>query len=149
MNQEKFAKDTDKKSQYRYGSVLFVIALAVIPALVVGTLSYLRALKDGYADYNQQMIRIVEGIDAHADDLLQNIKSLNKALAASEDVVKANGKITSYVNLKPEAGESTVRMIPGRAGADEKKLYDIMQKFVEAFPSIIYITLATRATEES
>ena len=144
MNKKHNAKNI-AKSQYRYGSVLLIISLAVLPALVVGSLNYVRALKDGYKDYNRQMRQTVESIDSQAADLVESIRYLNTALSSTDDVVQCNGNITSYINLKPDAGESTVAMIPGRAGAAEKRLYDMMQKFVEAFPSVTYLTLATES----
>jgi len=144
MNKKHGAKNT-AKSQYRYGSVLLIISLAVLPALVVGSLNYVRALRDGYENYNRQMRQTVESIDNQAVDLVESIRYLNTALSLTEDIVQCNGKITSYINLKPESGEKTIAMIPGRAGEIEKRLYDIMQKFVEAFPSVTYLTLATES----
>ena len=144
MNKKHGTKNT-AKSQYRYGSVLLIISLAVLPALVVGSLNYVRALRDGYENYNRQMRQTVESIDNQAVDLVESIRYLNTALSLTEDIVQCNGKVTSYINLKPESGEKTVAMIPGRAGEIEKRLYDIMQKFVEAFPSVTYLTLATES----
>ena len=119
MNKKTVAKNT-AKSQYRYGSVLLIISLAVLPALVVGSLNYVRALRDGYENYNRQMRQTVESIDNQAVDLVESIRYLNTALSLTEDIVQCNGKITSYINLKPESGEKTIAMIPGRAGEIEK-----------------------------
>lgn len=100
MNKKHDTKNT-AKSQYRYGSVLLIISLAVLPALVVGSLNYVRALRDGYENYNRQMRQTVETIDNQAVDLVESIRYLNTALSLTEDIVQCNGKITSYINLKP------------------------------------------------
>ncbi|MGI5174610.1 HAMP domain-containing protein [Treponema sp. OMZ 840] len=145
METKSTVKAAERKSRYRYGSVMLITALAVVPALTVGIFNYIRALNESYANYNLKMNEKVYGIDTHVNDLIENLKDLNTALVRTEPIVQADGKITSYVNLKAETPENTVRMLPERFGKEERALYDMFQKFVEAFPSVTYLTVGTES----
>ena len=138
-----FGEDGSKKSLSRYGSIIIVLALAVVPALTVGIWNYTRALNQSYAQHDAQVLAAFNDIDMRIGILLSNLKELSTAVSKTEPVVHSNGKITSYVNLKAETPEKTVRMIPGRASQDEKRLYDMMKSFVDTLSSITYMTVAT------
>lgn len=138
-----FGEDGSKKSLSRYGSIIIVLALAVVPALTVGIWNYTRALNQSYAQHDAQVLAAFNDIDMRIGILLSNLKELSTAVSKTEPVVHSNGKITSYVNLKAETPEKTVRMIPGRTSQDEKRLYDMMKSFVDTLSSITYMTVAT------
>ena len=142
-NNKTFTEDGSKKSLSRYGSIIIVLALAVVPALTVGILNYTRTLKQGYANYNVQVRAAFSDIDMRIGNLLSNLQELSTAVSRTEPVVHSNGKITSYINLKAETPENTVRMIPGRTSEEEKNLYDMMKSFVDTISSITYMTIAT------
>ncbi|PIE97922.1 MAG: methyl-accepting chemotaxis protein [Treponema sp.] len=117
--------------------------MAIIPALTVGFINYIRSLNQNYENYNKQIDNACLHIDSEIRYLLRDLKELNKALIKSDLVLNANGNITSYVNLKANTAKGKIKMSPEVFGQYELNLYNMLKDFVDSFSSVTYLTVAT------
>ncbi len=127
----------------KYAVVLIV--LASVPALIVSMGSYIYMVNQSYASIDKEIDNAVSEIDLKVGTTLAGLSELNSSIVKLDLIKYANGKITSYVNLKPDSTDGKVKMDPDSFGMEEKRIYDMMKSFVTAFSSIPYMTLATEA----
>ena len=125
----------------KYGSILMITAFAVIPALAVGMINYFTSLHKNYESYNRQINFAANSVDTEVSNFIADLQQLNDALAQLTLVQDAVDHLTSYI--RSTADGSAVPMDPALFGAEEKRAFDMMKSFVDRFPDVIYMTIAS------
>ena len=125
----------------KYGSILIITAFAVIPALAVGMINYFTSLHKNYESYNRQINFAANSVDTEVSNFIADLQQLNDALAQLTLVQDAVDHLTSYI--RSTADGSAIPMDPALFGAEEKRAFDMMKSFVDRFPDVIYMTIAS------
>ena len=125
----------------KYGSILMITAFAVIPALAVGMINYFTSLHKNYESYNRQINFAANSVDTEVSNFIADLQQLNDALAQLTIVQDAVDHLTSYI--RSTVDDSAVPMDPALFGAEEKRAFDMMKSFVDRFPDVIYMTIAS------
>ena len=125
----------------KYGSILMITAFAVIPALAVGMINYFTSLHKNYESYNRQINFAANSVDTEVSNFIADLQQLNDALAQLTLVQDAVDHLTSYI--RSTADGSAIPMDPALFGAEEKRAFDMMKSFVDRFPDVIYMTIAS------
>ena len=125
----------------KYGSILMITAFAVIPALAVGMINYFTGLHKNYESYNRQINFAANSVDTEVSNFIADLQQLNDALAQLTIVQDAVDHLTSYI--RSTADGSAAPMDPALFGAEEKRAFDMMKSFVDRFPDVIYMTIAS------
>ena len=125
----------------KYGSILIITAFAVIPALAVGMINYFTSLHKNYESYNRQINFAANSVDKEVSNFIADLQQLNDALAQLTLVQDAVDHLTSYI--RSTADDSAIPMDPALFGQEEKRAFDMMKSFVDRFPDVIYMTIAS------
>ena len=125
----------------KYGSILIITAFAVIPALAVGMINYFTSLHKNYESYNRQINFAANSVDTEVSNFIADLQQLNDALAQLTLVQDAVDHLTSYI--RSTVDDSAIPMDPALFGAEEKRAFDMMKSFVDRFPDVIYMTIAS------
>ena len=125
----------------KYGSILMITAFAVIPVLVVGMINYFTGLHKNYESYNRQINFAANSVDKEVSNFIADLQQLNDALAQLTLVQDAVDHLTSYI--RSTVDDSAIPMDPALFGAEEKRAFDMMKSFVDRFPDVIYMTIAS------
>jgi len=125
----------------KYGSILIITAFAVIPALAVGMINYFTSLHKNYESYNRQINFAANSVDTEVSNFIADLQQLNDALAQLTIVQDAVDHLTSYI--RSTVDDSAIPMDPALFGAEEKRAFDMMKSFVDRFPDVIYMTIAS------
>lgn len=125
----------------KYGSILMITAFAVIPALAVGMINYFTSLHKNYESYNRQINFAANSVDTEVSNFIADLQQLNDALAQLTLVQDAVDHLTSYI--RSTVDDSAIPMDPALFGAEEKRAFDMMKSFVDRFPDVIYMTIAS------
>ena len=125
----------------KYGSILIITAFAVIPALAVGMINYFTGLHKNYESYNRQINFAANSVDKEVSNFIADLQQLNDALAQLTLVQDAVDHLTSYI--RSTADDSAIPMDPALFGQEEKRAFDMMKSFVDRFPDVIYMTIAS------
>ena len=125
----------------KYGSILIITAFAVIPALAVGMINYFTSLHKNYESYNRQINFAANSVDKEVSNFIADLQQLNDALAQLTLVQDAVDHLTSYI--RSTVDDSAIPMDPALFGAEEKRAFDMMKSFVDRFPDVIYMTIAS------
>ena len=125
----------------KYGSILIITAFAVIPALAVGMINYFTSLHKNYESYNRQINFAANSVDKEVSNFIADLQHLNDALAQLTLVQDAVDHLTSYI--RSTVDDSAIPMDPALFGAEEKRAFDMMKSFVDRFPDVIYMTIAS------
>ena len=125
----------------KYGSILIITALAVIPAFVLGMINYFTSLSKNYESRKQQIAFATDSVDTEVSNFIANLEQLNDVLVQLSPVQNATDHLTSYI--RPIVDGSTIPMDPALFGAEEKKAFDMMHSFVERFSAVNYMTIAS------
>lgn len=125
----------------KYGSILMITAFAVIPVLVVGMINYFTGLHKNYESYNRQINFAANSVDKEVSNFIADLQQLNDALAQLTLVQDAVDHLTSYI--RSTVDDSATPMDPALFGAEEKRAFDMMKSFVDRFPDVIYMTIAS------
>lgn len=125
----------------KYGSILIITAFAVIPALAVGMINYFTGLHKNYESYNRQINFAANSVDTEVSNFIADLQQLNDALAQLTLVQDAVDHLTSYI--RSTVDDSAIPMDPALFGAEEKRAFDMMKSFVDRFPDVIYMTIAS------
>ena len=125
----------------KYGSILIITAFAVIPALAVGMINYFTSLHKNYESYNRQINFAANSVDTEVSNFIADLQQLNDALAQLTLVRDAVDHLTSYIRSTVDG--SAIPMDPALFGAEEKRAFDMMKSFVDRFPDVIYMTIAS------
>jgi len=132
-----------KKMPLKFKYALIIIILASVPAIAVGIGAYIYILNQNYRQIDAEIYNAVSETDLQVNIFLDDLSKLNSSIIKSDLIKNANGKITSYINLKADMPDGTIKMDPDHFGTEEKIIYNMMKSFVDSFPSIPYMTLAT------
>jgi methyl-accepting chemotaxis protein len=125
----------------KYGSILIITAFAVIPALAVGMINYFTGLHKNYESYNRQINFAANSVDTEVSNFIADLQQLNDALAQLTLVQDAVDHLTSYI--RSTVDDSATPMDPALFGTEEKRAFDMMKSFVDRFPDVIYMTIAS------
>ncbi|AGT43925.1 methyl-accepting chemotaxis protein [Treponema pedis str. T A4] len=132
-----------KKIPLKFKYAIIIIVLAAIPAISVGVGAYLYIVNQSYEKLDSAFYDAASEFDSNLGIFLDNLSKLNSSIVKSDLIKNANGKITSYINLKADEPDGTVKMNPAAFGKEEKEIYDMMKTFVDSYDSIPYMTVAT------
>ena len=135
------SRSSTQKLFAKYGSILIITAFAVIPALAVGMINYFTSLHKNYESYNRQINFAANSVDKEVSNFIADLQQLNDALAQLTLVQDAVDHLTSYI--RSTVDDSAIPMDPALFGAEEKRAFDMMKSFVDRFPDVIYMTIAS------